>query len=97
MTCYCIVTPRLVAILQGINAKTHACITSENNGIFHPSSNHYLFVFYLWMFCVNFNMFVLTVKFINDCWVFHHITIGLLEALNIYNVPSTKIMASIDN
>jgi hypothetical protein len=26
--------------------------------------------FYLWLFCVNFNMFVLMVKLINDCWVF---------------------------
>ncbi len=49
-------------------------------------------IFYLWMSHVIFDTFALVVNFIDDYWVFHHVTISLFEGPNIYNIALLEIM-----
>jgi hypothetical protein len=43
-------------------------------------------IFDLWISHIIFDTFALIVNFIDDYWVFHHVTIGLFEVPNISDV-----------
>jgi hypothetical protein len=49
-------------------------------------------IFDLWMFHGIFDTFTLVLNFINEYWVFHHVTISLFEVPNTYNIALSKIM-----